>query len=47
MIEWEINITLIQKKKMKNLIENCTKDMNSQLTEKEVQIEEKKKKKCK
>ena len=28
---------------MKNLIENCTKDMNSQLTEKEVQIEEKKK----
>ena len=23
---------------MKNLIENCTKDMNSQLTEKEVQI---------
>ena len=27
---------------MKNLIENWTKDMNSQLTEKEVQIEGKK-----
>lgn len=45
MTEWEINITLIYKKKIKNLIENWAKDMNSQLTEKEVQIANKQMKK--
>lgn len=45
MTEWEINITLIYKKKIKNLIENWAEDMNSQLTEKEVQIANKQMKK--
>lgn len=45
MTEWEINITLIYKKRIKNLIENWAKDMNSQLTEKEVQIANKQMKK--